>query len=141
MSIAVSAQRAVTALHKAVYKASGGRLLGNLIKMPVVILTTTGRTSGLPRETVLTAPISETGSVVLVASNGGAPQDPQWFRNLQADPSATVTIGGVAHATTARVLEGDERDAAWKRITDRYSNYAGYQTKTDRLIPLVEFAY
>jgi deazaflavin-dependent oxidoreductase (nitroreductase family) len=141
MSIAVTAQRAVTAAHRVVYKATGGRLLGNLIKMPVVILTTTGRSSGLPRETVLTAPIHEPGRVVLVASNGGAPQDPQWFRNLQIDPAVTVTIDGTVHPSTARVLDGAERDEAWEAITSRYRNYAGYQRKTTRVIPLVSFEY
>ena len=106
--------------------------------MPVVELTTFGRKSGQPRDTMLTSPIQEGDTYVVVASRGGDPQHPAWFLNLRHNPEVQIIIQGQPkRAATARVATDAERDRLWPLITTKYSNYAGYQERTDRVIPLV----
>ena len=110
----------------------------HLAKMPVLRLTTTGRRSGEPRTVMLTSPHQVGDAFVIVASRGGDDRHPSWFLNLQADPHVLVAVGGApAVPMLARVLTADERAEAWPRITSRYRNYAGYQERTTREIPLV----
>ena len=123
--------------HKTVLKVSGGRLGGTIGSMPVVQLHHTGRTSGKARTTMLTAPIVDDGSYVLVASKGGDDRDPQWYLNLVADPECELTVGDETLAYTARVASEDEKNDMWPRIVEAYKGYAGYQERTDRNIPVV----
>jgi len=76
-------------------------------------------------------------NVVIIASKGGAPEDPQWFRNLVANPDVTVEIGTEKYAGHARVAEGDERDRLFRAQADLMPNFDEYATKTTRTIPLV----
>jgi deazaflavin-dependent oxidoreductase (nitroreductase family) len=126
-----------TGFHRLVWQASGGRIAGNLLGMPVVMLTTTGRKSGQKRDSMLTSPLQVGDSVVLVASFGGDDRHPTWYLNLKANPSVEATIGRNRRAMTARVAEGDERAELWAKLTAAHANYAGYQTKTNREIPVV----
>ncbi len=130
-------QRAFTALHRALFKASKGRIAGKGFGMPVLILTTTGRKSGEPRETMLTSPVQPGDSVVLVASNGGDDRPPQWYRNLQAMPEVRIVMAGRERPMVARTASADEKAELWPTVVAAYKGYAGYQTKTDRDIPLV----
>ena len=86
--------KGMNAVHKTVLKLSGGRLLNSFGTMPVVELHTTGRTSGKRRSTMLTAPIHDDDTYVLVASKGGDDRDPDWYRNLVADPDIELTVDG-----------------------------------------------
>ncbi|MBW3662093.1 MAG: nitroreductase family deazaflavin-dependent oxidoreductase [Actinobacteria bacterium] len=130
--------QSLIAFHEAVFKVSGGRLLGRLGGMPVVELTTTGRRSGEPRRTLLTSPVQlEDGSVVLVASNGGSDSHPAWYLNLRENPEVDLVVRGVRGPAMARTVTQDEKAALWPRITDAYRGYAGYQRSTDRDIPVV----
>jgi deazaflavin-dependent oxidoreductase (nitroreductase family) len=129
--------RTVTSVHQAVFKASGGRLLGSFGGMPVLILTTTGRKSGKRRSTMLTAPLREDDRIVLVASYGGDDRHPAWFVNLRAHPEVTVTMGGRTRPMRARVASAEERAELWPRVTSAYKGYEGYQQRTSREIPLV----
>jgi deazaflavin-dependent oxidoreductase (nitroreductase family) len=130
--------RVVTGLHRAVLRASGGRLLARAGGMPVVVLTTTGRRSGHRRATVLTAPIVDGDRVVLVASYGGHSHNPHWFQNLLVDPHVGLTVGGwEERSMRARVTDRAERAELWPRVVAAYPGYERYQQKTDRLIPLV----
>lgn len=129
--------KAMNGVHRAVLKLSGGRLLSNVGEMKVVELHTTGRSSGKRRSTMLTAPISDGGTYVLVASKGGDDRDPDWYRNLVANPEIELTIEGHTHPFTARVASDDERAEMWPRIVGAYKGYAGYQKKTSRSIPVV----
>ena len=106
--------------------------------MPVLELTTTGRKSGQPRAVMLTSPLQEGSTYVVVASRGGDDTNPAWFLNLRDHPEVEVAIQGRAkQAMNARVATADERADMWPRFTADHKNYAGYQTKTDREIPLV----
>ena len=106
--------------------------------MPVVELTTTGRKSGQPRSCMLTSPYQEADRTYLVASRGGDDHNPAWFLNLADNPEVTVSIqGGLAQKMHAEVADPDERARIWPLITSKHANYASYQTKTQRQIPLV----
>lgn len=125
-------------IHKAMLKLSGGRLGGRLAGMQVLELTTTGRRSGTPRSVMLTAPITVDGALVVVASRGGDDHHPAWFLNLQAKPDVTVALAGKRpQPMRARVANDDERAALWPKVVAAAKNYAGYQSKTTREIPLV----
>ena len=126
-----------SALHEATYRVTEGRILNRVLGMKVVELTTTGRRSGLPRSTMLTAPIVETTRIVLVASNGGDVRDPQWFRNALACPDVSVALDGTVRIMRARVAEGAEREALWLRIRRVTPTYEHYQGRTSRPLPVV----
>jgi deazaflavin-dependent oxidoreductase (nitroreductase family) len=129
--------RGITGLHRAVLRLSGGRVAGRLGGMPVVVLETIGRRSGEPRQTMLTAPVVDGDTVVLVASYGGDSRHPAWYLNLTADPAVTIERDGTRTPMTARTATAEEKAALWPRITDAYRGYAGYQKRTDRDIPVV----
>jgi deazaflavin-dependent oxidoreductase (nitroreductase family) len=129
--------KAVTQLHKTVYRASNGKLLSRGSGMPVLMLTTTGRKSGQPRETMLTSPLQDGEKIMLVASKGGDDHNPVWFLNLRDDPRVTVTMNGKTTPMTARVADADEKAVLWPRIVAGHDNYAGYQRKTERDIPVI----
>jgi deazaflavin-dependent oxidoreductase (nitroreductase family) len=130
--------KAMNTFHRGVLKISGGRLGWRAAGMPVVELTTTGRKSGQSRMVMLTSPVQEGDAFVVVASRGGDDHHPAWFLNLRDDPDVEVAFGGKPkQRMRARVATPEERAALWPRVTDAYKQYAGYQTKTDREIPLV----
>ncbi|MBC8365286.1 MAG: nitroreductase family deazaflavin-dependent oxidoreductase [Actinobacteria bacterium] len=125
-------------LHRGVLAISRGRLGWTAAKMPVLQLTTTGRRSGLPRSVMLTSPHQEGDRIVIVASKGGEDTHPAWFLNLQANPEVVVSMRDQPERRmTARVASPEERDRLWPIVTGSYANYAGYQDRTDRQIPLV----
>jgi len=125
-------------VHRTVLALTGGRLGWSAGSMPVVELTTIGRKSGEKRSVMLTSPVQEGDTVVVVASRGGDDVHPAWYLNLQADPDVEVSIKGApAQPMTARVATADERARLWPQVTAASKNYAAYQTKTDREIPLV----
>ena len=126
-----------TGFHKLVFTVSNGRIAGRGSGMPVLMLTTTGRKSGEPRTTMLTSPLLDDGRIMLVASNGGDDRDPAWLHNLRADPKVQVTMEGRTVPMTAHVADATEKAELWPRIVADHANYAGYQAKTDRDIPVV----
>jgi deazaflavin-dependent oxidoreductase (nitroreductase family) len=126
-----------TALHRAVFRASKGRVFGKAIGMAVVELVTTGRKSGRSRSTMLSAPIASPARYVLVASYGGDDRHPAWFLNLRANPKVQITAAGSTRAMVARVATAEERDELWPQVTAINPGYARYQARTSRTIPLV----
>lgn len=124
-------------VHRGVRAASRGRIGSRLGPMPVVELHTTGRTSGRRRSTLLTAPVVDEGRYVLVASKGGDDRDPDWYRNLVAQPQVELTVDGELRPVTARTASADEKAELWPRIVEAYRGYAGYQRRTERDIPVV----
>jgi len=130
--------KTMNAAHRAVLKVSGGKVGWSASKMPVLELTTTGRKSGQPRSVMLTSPVQEGDTFIVVASRGGDDQHPAWFLNLRDQPAVEVAWKGeTKRPMRARVATAEERARLWPIITADHKNYAGYQTKTDREIPLV----
>jgi deazaflavin-dependent oxidoreductase (nitroreductase family) len=127
----------LTKVHEGVFNATNGRVFGKAGGMTVVKLTTTGRKSGQKRNTMLTSPINDDERIILVASYGGDPRNPAWFLNLRDNPDVEVQVGGQKKKMKARVAPPEEKAVLWPQVTEKYKNYAGYQTKTDRDIPLV----
>jgi deazaflavin-dependent oxidoreductase (nitroreductase family) len=126
-----------TGFHRTVYDLSKGKVAGKALGMPVLKLTTVGRKSGQRRTTMLTSPLVEADDVILVASFGGDDRHPAWYLNLVADPEVEIEIGGSKRLMRARVAEGEERTRLWDAVTAVHDNYAGYQRRTDREIPVV----
>ncbi len=124
-------------VHPLLLRVSGGRIGGRVSGMPVLVVTTTGRKTGRPRPTPLTA-IEADGHTYVVASKGGDDRHPAWYLNMVASPEVTVERGGRREPMLARVLSADERAAVWPVVTRTFKGYAAYQKRTDREIPVVE---
>lgn len=104
--------------------------------VPALLLTTTGRKSG--ERFIFPLFYGETGaSYFVIASKGGAPQHPGWYRNILADPQVEVQVGTVKMAARARTATGEERAQLWKKALEFWPPYADYQKKTAREIPVV----
>ncbi|HEY0806649.1 MAG TPA: nitroreductase family deazaflavin-dependent oxidoreductase [Pseudonocardiaceae bacterium] len=118
------------------YLASGGAEGHESNGVYTLVLATTGRSTGTPRRTCL---IYGTAGedFVLVASKGGADEDPAWFKNLQADPSVGVQVGGRRFTAHARVASPAERAPLWLQMARVFPLYDEYAQKTDREIPIV----
>ncbi len=130
--------KAANRVHQLLLKVPGGKFGWQTGKMPVVQLTTTGRTSGKPRTVVLTSPFNDGDSMVVVASKAGSEQHPQWYLNLVENPKVEVQLKGGANQTmTARTATSDERARLWPLVTKSYDGYGKYQDKTEREIPVV----
>ena len=125
-------------VHRGLLRMSGGRIGSTIGSMPVVELHVKGRKSGKTRVTMLTTPIAENGTYVLVASKGGDDRHPEWYLNVVANPDIElVTTSGAKVALRARTASLQEKAELWPRITSAYKGYAGYASKTDRDIPVV----
>ena len=132
------ALKAMNAVHRVVLKASFGKLGWTAANMPVLELTTKGRKIGQKRTVMLTSPYQEGDTIAIVASRGGDDTHPAWFLNLRDDPEVEVAYkGGAAKPMHAAIADAAERARLWPLITKDHDNYAGYQKKTDREIPVV----
>jgi deazaflavin-dependent oxidoreductase (nitroreductase family) len=130
--------KAMNNFHRFMLKVSGGRLGWEVANMSALRLTTTGRRSGNPHSVMLTSPLQDGSTIVVVASRGGDDQHPAWFLNLRSNPEVEVEMkGGPGQRMRARVAGPEERASLWPRVVADHRNYAGYQTKTQREIPLV----
>ncbi len=131
--------KTMNAVHRALIKVSFGKIgWDKLMGMPGLELTTTGRKSGQKRAVMLTSPVQEGDTIVIVASRGGDPTHPAWFLNLRDNPEVEVSFkGGPKRKMIATVADAAERARLWPKITVPHKNYADYQTKTDREIPVV----
>lgn len=118
------------------FRANDGKVSGVFAGAPLLLLTTTGAKSGLPR----TSPLVHTmdgDHVVIIASKGGAPTDPDWYRNLVADPEVKVELPAKTFRARARVAAGEERDRLFDAQAKLMPNFADYQRNTERTIPVV----
>jgi deazaflavin-dependent oxidoreductase (nitroreductase family) len=132
------ALKAMNATHRGLLKISGGRAGWNFSNMPVLELTTTGRKTGRSRSVMLTSPLQDGTSLVVVASRGGDDKPPAWFLNLRDNPDVEVALQGKPpQRMRARVATPEERSRLWPQVVADHKNYADYQTKTNREIPLV----
>ena len=117
------------------YEGSGGASGTTMRGMPVIIVTTRGVRSGKVRKVPLMR-VEHEGEYAAVASQGGAPKNPRWYSNLVADPHVEVRDGTVVRAMTARELAGEEKAIWCRRCVAAFPDYADYQVKTDREIPV-----
>jgi deazaflavin-dependent oxidoreductase (nitroreductase family) len=130
--------KAMNAVHRAALTLTGGRAGWSLKGMAALELTTTGRRSGRPHAVMLTSPLQEGDTIVVVASRGGDDTHPAWLLNLQAQPQVEVAFAGrPKQPMTAHVATPEERSRLWPLVVKDHKHYAGYQTKTTREIPLV----
>jgi F420H(2)-dependent quinone reductase len=117
------------------YEATGGREGGDLRGRPVIVLTSVGAKTGKLRKTALMR-VEHEGVYAVVASLGGAARNPVWYYNLKKNPHVELQDGATKHDYTAREITGNEKAAWWERAVVAYPDYATYQTKTDRQIPV-----
>jgi F420H(2)-dependent quinone reductase len=120
------------------YEASGGARANTLLDtgMPIIVIGMRGAKSGKVRKTALMR-VEHGGEYALVASKGGAPENPEWFYNLEAHPDeVTIQDGPAPFRVTVREVEGDEKAEWWELAVAAYPPYAEYQAKTERQIPV-----
>jgi deazaflavin-dependent oxidoreductase (nitroreductase family) len=119
----------------AAYESSGGTEATTLRGVPVVVVTSVGARSGKLRKNPVMR-VEHDGAYALVASKGGAPSHPTWYHNLVAHPRIELQDGPDRREYTVRVADGEERETWWARAVEVWPDYASYQEKTDREIPL-----
>lgn len=122
--------------HVRVYRETAGSRGYQWRGTTILLLTTTGRTSGEPRTTPLIHRVDGDRWVV-VASKGGAPDDPGWYKNLQAEPEATIQVQAEEIPVGASPATGSERDRLWAAMAEVWPDYDDYRRKTEREIPVV----
>lgn len=118
------------------FRANEGRVGGRFEGRPMLLLHHVGRRSGRRRVNPLVTQPLERGWAVF-ASAGGAPEDPEWYRNPRANPDATIEVGTAAHAVRARVAEGRERRRIWDRQVAAMPGFGDYEARAGRPIPIV----
>lgn len=132
------ALKLMNAAHRAAIKLSFGKLGWSAMDMPVLQLTTVGRRTGQPRTVLLTSPLQQGATYVVVASRGGDDRPPAWLGNLVAHAEVQVAVGGGPQRPMhARVATAAERAELWPKVVADHTFYGGYQDKTDREIALV----
>ncbi len=129
-------QRALTSLHIACYRATGGVIGHRVGPLPNLLLTTTGRRSGKPRTTALTY-IQVDGSLAVIASNLGSRTAPQWYRNLMERPEAMAQLKRRRWPVRARQATPSERERIWSAALVIWPAWAGYAGRAQREIPIV----
>ena len=118
------------------FRANDGKVGGYFEGVPLLLLHTMGAKTRLPRTNPL-AYLPDGDRYVVIGSKGGAPSDPDWFRNLVADPNVTVEVGTETIRVRAVVVTGAERDELYARQAERLPAFAGYEGKATRTIPVI----
>jgi len=130
-----SALRLMGRLNTPIYRLTRGRMMNKVGRAPVLLLTSIGRRSGQPR----TAPVvylADGERLVVISSNGGNHNAPGWSYNLKANPDAEVEIGSERRLMRARVADGEERAALWRRMNEQYAGFDDYEANVTRDIAL-----
>ena len=130
--------KAFSPFHRWVYRRSRGRLGARWStgRIPVLLLTTTGRRSGRSHSTpVGYLPID--GRLVLIASYGGVPEHPAWYLNVVAEPDVAIELNGNLRRMRAELAEGEQRARLWAEATTRYPMFIGYQEQVSRELPVI----
>lgn len=118
------------------YNVSGGRIGGKMGKMPVLLLTTTGRKTGKQRTLPLIY-IMDGSAYVITASAGGADKHPGWFFNIRSNPQVVIQVKDTQIKVTAEIAGPEKKSELWARLVAVAPNFAGYQKRTSRDIPMV----
>ena len=119
------------------FRATGGKVGGRFENMPILLLHHRGAQSGTERVNPLAYQDLGGGPVAVFASKGGAPTNPDWYHNIQANPDVSVEIGTERLQLKARVAGGDEREQIWEKQKQDVPGFADYEQKTERQIPVV----
>lgn len=127
----------VVRVHNAIYRASGGSLGGTMQGAPILLLTTKGVKTGKMRTLPLIYLKTENG-YALVASYAGADKHPAWYNNLVANPDCHIRVGSKSMNVRAETVSDSRHAELWPQLVEIYSDYALYQERTDRRIPVVE---
>ena len=125
-------------IHSAVLRMSGGRLMHQLLGLNMLLLFTKGRRTGQTKTNPLLY-VQDGNQYYCVASFGGNDRNPQWFRNLVANPKVQLLVKGRHITAMADVTSGKERCDAWKKLVNYYPPFSKYQRRTSRTIPVVKF--
>jgi deazaflavin-dependent oxidoreductase (nitroreductase family) len=128
--------RRLSSLHIVVFKLTRGRVGGRLVDNDMLLLTTAGARTGRDH-TVPLLFLRHQESFVVIASYGGRDDHPQWYRNLRANPVASVRVGTKSTEVVARTASGEEWSRLWRDVVRAYDQYRVYQSRTDREIPIV----
>ena len=127
----------VTALNVFLYRRTGGRIggaIGNI--KPIALVDHVGAKSGTKRTTPLVY-TRDRDDVIVVGSQGGSPKTPSWVFNLRKNPRTTIQVGSKKWEVVAREATDEERERLWPMVVDTYADYAVYQARTERQIPVV----
>lgn len=124
-----------TVIHE--FRETGGKASGVFTGKPLVLVHHIGAKSGVERIAPL-VPLLDGDRIYIFASKGGADTNPDWYRNLVANPAVVVELGTEKFAATARVLTGSERDEIYAKQCEKEPQFADYQRKTERIIPVIE---
>ena len=118
------------------FRSNEGKVGGYFAGRPMLLLHTKGRKTGLPRTNPVVY-LPDGDRFVIIASKGGAPKDPQWYRNLVADPNVEIEVGTRTIPVKAVVITGPERDELYARQVEKMPAFADYERKTERTIPVI----
>ncbi|HZZ46971.1 MAG TPA: nitroreductase family deazaflavin-dependent oxidoreductase [Pseudonocardia sp.] len=118
------------------FRSNDGRVGGQFANIPLLLLRTKGARSGAERINPLAYQRLDSGYAIF-GSYAGAPKNPAWFHNLMADPKVTIEVGTSTVPVTARVADGAERERIWEQQKTEVPAFAGYESKTDRTIPVI----
>ena len=127
--------RAANAVNSSLYRASGGRLMGKVRGMPVLLITVAGRKTGTARTNPVLY-LEDDGRYVVTGSGAGSAAEPQWFKNLRSTHEAEIEIGRRKLAVSVSVAAGEQRDILWNKLVARAPFFADYQKKVERQIPV-----
>jgi F420H(2)-dependent quinone reductase len=117
------------------YEQTDGEKAADLRGRPIIVLTSVGAKTGKLRKTALMR-VEHDGEYAVVASLGGAPKNPVWYYNVKKNPRVELQDGATKRDYNAREVTGDEKAVWWKRAVEAYPDYANYQTRTERQIPV-----
>jgi F420H(2)-dependent quinone reductase len=125
-------------VHTWLYRNSGGRIGQHVpfVRAPMLLLDHVGARSGVHRTAALLY-VPDGDNVAIIASKGGYPQHPAWYHNLRANPETSAQIGTERRPVRAREATAEERERVWKRAVELWPQYAAYQARTERQIPIV----
>jgi deazaflavin-dependent oxidoreductase (nitroreductase family) len=126
----------ITAVHRALYRATGGRIGARAGRARMLLLETVGRRTGQRRVTPLLY-VEDAERFVVVASNAGDDRAPAWFLNLRKQPAAVIQVGAQRIAVAAREASTAESERLWPKLIASYRHYRDYRTRTQRRIPIV----
>lgn len=122
------------------YMESNGQVVDHPYANRVILLYVRGRSSGVIRRVPLVS-VPDGNDLIIVASKGGAPEHPAWYLNLEADPKVWVRNKDEFFGATATTLEGEDRDRAWAKMIEVMPFFSAYETKTERVLPVVRLSH